>query len=266
MFRKLLSVTAAGVLPILIFPLWLLTNFLLGADAGYFWVRVWSRGLLWAGGAKLVVEGLENVDASRPTIYVSNHQSTVDIPALFVALPVNFRYVAKHQLGYVPLIGWYLKLAGHILVDRSNRAKSIASLSRAGERIRAGTSIVVYAEGTRSPDGSVLPFKKGPFAVALAAKVPICPVTIEGSGNLMPKNSWRIRPGPIHVRIGAPIETAGYSDATREQLMTRVREVIIDQSLALGGKGGDRRAAIAASGTEGVAARTKTPPPTRMAS
>lgn len=253
MFRRLLSIVAAIVMPTIAFPLWFITFFTVGVDASYYWVRFWGRGLLWAGGARLVVDGLEHVDPKRPTIYVANHQSTVDIPALFVALPVNFRYVAKQQLKHVPFIGWYLTLAGHVFVDRRNRSSAIQSLEKAGAQIRAGTSIAIFGEGTRSDDCTVLPFKKGPFALALAAKVPICPVTIEGSGEMMPKNSWRIRPRPIYVRVGAPIETAHYDESQREQLIKVVRDAIIEQSLALGGKGGDRKAAIAIPGLEGVA-------------
>jgi 1-acyl-sn-glycerol-3-phosphate acyltransferase len=208
--------------------------------------------LLWAGGARLVVHGQENVDPKRPTIYVSNHQSTLDIPAHFVAVPVAFRYVAKSQLVWVPFIGWYLWLAGHILVNRANRQAAISSLERAGRKIRGGTNIFLYPEGTRSPDGRILPFKKGPFALALEARVPICPVTIEGTGSIMPKNSWNIVPGPVHVKIGKPIDTTGFAANDREGLARAVRDVIIAQSLELGGKGGDLEDAIAAAGHEGT--------------
>ncbi|MBN1205628.1 MAG: 1-acyl-sn-glycerol-3-phosphate acyltransferase, partial [Myxococcaceae bacterium] len=173
--------------------------------------------------------------------------------AHFVTVRVPFRYVAKSQLGWVPFIGWYLWVAGHIFVNRSNRAAAISSLQRAGRKIRNGTSIFLYPEGTRSPDGRILPFKKGPFALALEARVPICPVTIEGTGSIMPKNSWNIIPGPVHVKIGKPIDTTGFAADDREGLARAVREVIIAQSLELGGKGGDLQDAIAAAGHEGFA-------------
>jgi 1-acyl-sn-glycerol-3-phosphate acyltransferase len=202
----------------------------------------WSPILLWAGGAKLIVEGGEHVDPSRPTIYLSNHQSTIDIPVLFLAIPVNsLRFIAKSELKYVPVLGWYMQLAKFIFIDRGNRRRAVESMDRAGERIRSGVSIIAFPEGTRSPDGRILPFKKGPFALALKAKVAVCPVTIEGSGKLMPKAKWTITPGPIRVKIGAPISTEAMTDQDRELLMRRVRDVIIDQSLALGGKGGDRQ-------------------------
>jgi 1-acyl-sn-glycerol-3-phosphate acyltransferase len=212
----------------------------------------WSPVLLWAGGAQLIVEGSEHVDPNRPTVYLSNHQSTIDIPALFRAIPVNLRFIAKNELKYVPVLGWYMLLAKFIFIDRGNRRRALESMDRAGERIRSGISIIAFPEGTRSPDGRILPFKKGPFAVALKAKVAVCPVTIEGSGKLMPKAKWTITPGPIRVKIGAPISTENLREEDRERLMRQVRDVIIDQSLALGGMGGDRNDVVAAKGKVGI--------------
>jgi 1-acyl-sn-glycerol-3-phosphate acyltransferase len=239
MLRKLFCIAVAVVAPAIFFPILSVGILLtLNPDVGPWVARVfWSPILLWAGGARLRIEGAEHVDPRRPTIYVSNHQSTVDIPALFVALPVPLRFVAKHQLAWVPIIGWYLWLTGNIFVNRSNRAGAITSMERAAQRIRAGRNILVFAEGTRSEDGRILPFKKGAFALALRAGVPICPVTIEGSAKLMPKNSWRITPGDVRVRIGAPIDPAPFAPDDREGLMRAVREAIVAQSLAMGGRG-----------------------------
>jgi 1-acyl-sn-glycerol-3-phosphate acyltransferase len=224
----------------------------LSASASLWWVQHWwSPVLLWAGGTRLTVTGLENVDPLRPTIYVSNHQSSIDIPALFCSIPVDFRFVAKKQLKYVPVLGWYLSMARYVFIDRANHKEAIKSLDEAAARIRSGISIVVFPEGTRSDDRRVLPFKKGPFALAVKAGVPVCPVTIEGSGNLMPKNSWDIVPGPIHVHIGAPIDPAPFGDR-REALARAVREQVIAQSLQMGGLGGDVADAIAARGKEGI--------------
>lgn len=254
MLRNLFCMFTAAVFTAVCFPLTLLAMLVARDRGASVWVcrRIWSPVLLWAGGAKLEVEGQENVDPSRPTIYVGNHQSTIDIPAHFVALPINFRFVAKKQLQWVPLVGWYLWLAGHIFIDRSNRQAAISSLDAAARKIRSGTSIFLYPEGTRSPDGGILPFKKGPFALALKARVPVVPVTIEGSGALMPKATWRITPGPIRVKIGKPIDTTRFAEDDREGLARAVRDVIIEQSLAMGGKGGNPEDAIAASGYEGI--------------
>lgn len=216
--------------------------------------RFWSPVLLWAGGAKLEVSGLEQLDRAKPYIFISNHQSTIDIPALFRALPWDTRFVAKKQLKYVPFLGWYMWLAKFIFVDRGNHREAVRSLDDAGAQIRAGTSLIVFPEGTRSDDCTVRPFKKGPFALAMKAGVPLVPVAIEGSGKLMPKNSWNITPGPIRVRVGAPIDPAQFA-GDRVALITAVRAAIIDLNVALGGKGGDKGDAIAARGLEGISAR-----------
>ncbi len=254
MLRNLFCILVTAVATSVCFPLTLLAMLVTGNRGASVWVcrHLWSPVLLWAGGARLEVEGRENVDPSRPTIYVGNHQSTIDIPAHFVALPVNFRFVAKSQLRWVPLVGWYLWLAGHVFVNRANRASAISSLEKAAQKIRGGTSIFLYPEGTRSDDGSVLPFKKGPFALALKARVAVVPVTIEGSGRLMPKNRWKITPVTIRVKIGKPIDTTQFAENDREGLARAVRDVIIADSLAMGGKGGDADDAIAASGVEGI--------------
>ena len=254
MIRPLAYYAAVAAWTALLFPVAMLS--LLVSWNGSASIRIargpWARGLLRIGGIRLHVHGTENVDPLRPTIYVSNHQSTADIPALFAALPVDFRVVAKSQLRWVPFVGWYLWAAHHILIDRGNSRKAIASLDRAAARIRAGTSLIMYAEGSRSGDLTVLPFKKGPFSLAVRAGVAVCPVTIEGSGKAMPKNSWQINPGPIHVKIGAPVDASAYGMARRDELIRDVRNVIIDQSLALGGKGGNKEDAIAAQGMEGI--------------
>jgi 1-acyl-sn-glycerol-3-phosphate acyltransferase len=254
MVRNLFSIAVIVVWLVLTFIVACFTMLLTLDPDKSMWVarRLFAPVALWAGGARVLVEGQENANPARPTIYVSNHQSTADIPALLVALPVNVRFVAKKQLRWVPIIGWYLWLAGHIFVDRSNTRSAIASLDAAGKKIHAGTSILMFPEGTRSLNRRILPFKKGPFALALKARVAICPVTVEGSGKLMPKKSWRIAPGEIRVKIGAPIDTSQYSEEDRERLICTVRDAVIRQSLELGGDGGDPEDAIAPRGLEGV--------------
>jgi 1-acyl-sn-glycerol-3-phosphate acyltransferase len=257
MIRNLMCMLVAAVWSAILFPFAVLAIIVTLNPSASVWVarRLWSPVLIWMGGAKVVVTGQENVDPNRPTIYVSNHQSTLDIPVHFVTVPVNFRYVAKHQLRWVPFIGWYLWLAGHVFVNRSDRASAIGSLDKAAQKIRGGTSVFLYPEGTRSDDGRVLPFKKGPFALALKARVPIVPITIEGTGGVMPKNSWNITPGPVHVKIGKPIDTTAFAEDDRDGLVRAVRDVIIAQSLEVGGKGGDRDDAVAAAGHEGRSRR-----------
>ena len=252
--HTLFCIFITGFETVVLFPIAMLMMLVTWRRDGEMWMvaNIWSQVLIWAGGAKLEVIGKEHLDPKRPTIYICNHQSTLDAPVLFKSLwPVPFRYVSKHTLKYVPVTGWYLIAGGYIFINRSNRRAAVQTLDAAALRIRAGTSIVVFPEGTRSETGAILPFKKGPFALAVKAKVAICPVTIEGTGKVMPKNSWRITPGPVRVKVGSPIDPTPYGN-DREALMHAVREVMINQSLALGGKGGDRNDDVAAQGEEGV--------------
>ncbi len=188
--------------------------------------RLWSRLTLKTLGVRFVAHYDEGVDPHRPCVYVANHQSQLDIPALVLAMPVDFRMVAKRELFYIPIFGWALWLAGFIFIDRRDRERAIRSLDKAARRIQSGTSIVVFVEGTRSPDGRLLPFKKGAFVLALQAHVPIVPVSIRGGHALMPKGSLKARPGTIEVVFGAPIPTSAYTMETRDTLIEAVRQRI----------------------------------------
>ena len=159
-------------------------------------------------------------------VFIANHQSQFDIPALTLAMPVDFRMVAKRSLQYIPVFGWALWLAGFIFIDRGNREQAIRSLDRAASRLKRGTSIVIFAEGTRSTDEELLPFKRGGFVMAIQAGVPIVPVALRGGLAILPKGSLRLRPGNIDVHFGTPIDTRSYSYDTREALMARTREAI----------------------------------------
>lgn len=243
MLRNLLCVLSVVVWTAVLFPLACLAM-VVTLDGGVsIWVarRLWAPLLLRVAGARVEVEGRAHVDPGRPLIYACNHQSTLDIPVLFVALPVDLRFVAKEQLRWVPLVGWYLQLAGHVIVDRGNRQRAIASLDRAAKQIlRRRISLIVFPEGTRSRDARILPFKHGPFGLALKAGVPVVPVTIEGSARIMPRRSWRISPGVVKVRIGTPIDVRRFDADDRAGLARLVRETIVQTSLDLGGLGGGR--------------------------
>lgn len=215
--------------------------------------RGYSPGIIRASGTRLKVEPLpEGVDWSKPHIFAMNHESMLDIPIAFAVIPSNLRFVAKHVLKYVPFLGWYMWATGMIFINRSNRREAMQSLAKAGEKIREGRSIIVYPEGTRSRTGKILPFKKGPFVLALEAKVPIIPVAVSGSGKVVPSGGFKIRAGEVRVKVGQPIPTAHRSAAERDELLREVRDAIIQLHRDIGGAGGDDNA-VAAAGKEGVA-------------
>lgn len=173
-------------------------------------------------------KGNVNVDPSKSYVVISNHQSFFDIPALMLSLGIQFRWVIKKEFIYVPLFGWALYMAKHVFIDRSQPKKSIKSMNDAVKRLPKGVSVTVFAEGTRSDDGSLKEFKSGGFLTAIAAGLPILPVTINGSWRTMPnKRSLSFHPGKIQVVIGDPIETTGYSRQNLTELVDKTRDAVM---------------------------------------
>jgi 1-acyl-sn-glycerol-3-phosphate acyltransferase len=192
------------------------------------WVaRVWGRSILWVSGVKVKVYGLEHIDLSRSAIYMSNHQSNFDIPVFFSALPVQFRWLAKAELFKIPIFGRGMRGAGYISIDRSDRNSAVRSLKRAAESIRNGTSVLIFPEGTRSADGNLLPFKSGGFFVAIDAGVPIIPMAVQGTFDVMPKHRNIIRSNDVQIVLRPPIDATDYTRHTKNDLMTHVRSEIL---------------------------------------
>jgi 1-acyl-sn-glycerol-3-phosphate acyltransferase len=186
--------------------------------------RCWVRWLLRVSGVRVTAFGLENLAPGRPQILLSNHTSWYDVAALTDVVPKHFRFVGKVELARVPLWGRAWQAAGSIAIDRSDKQAAIASLDHAARLARSDNSaVIIFPEGTRSADGSLQPFKKGAFMLALHSGIEIVPVVVVGSRDILPKGSWRVRAGRIIVRFGKPIETACYSSLNRDQLMARVR-------------------------------------------
>ena len=185
----------------------------------------WSKWNLWAAGTPLDVQGVEQVPPG-PVVYASNHSSMFDIWALSVALPGSTRFVAKQELARIPFFGRAMVNAGHVTIDRFNRGKAFAAYERAAQTIKGGISTIVFPEGTRSRTGELLPFKNAPFGLAIAAQVPLVPVYVHHTFEILPKGAWRLRRKPIQIRVGAPIDTAGMTLDDREQLRERVRTAI----------------------------------------
>jgi 1-acyl-sn-glycerol-3-phosphate acyltransferase len=194
----------------------------------YSWIaRTWSLWVLRIGGVTAHLEGEENALAGKPRIYVINHQSWFDVWALAAMLPGHHRFVAKKELARIPIFGRAWRVAGHISVDRSDRGAAVRSLDDAGRLIRSdGSGVIIFPEGTRSPDGRLQSFKKGAFMLALHTGVDIVPVAIIGTRNVLPKGSFQVTPGTITIRIGTPIPTADYTTETRDLLMQRTRDAI----------------------------------------
>jgi 1-acyl-sn-glycerol-3-phosphate acyltransferase len=196
--------------------------------------RSWCRLIAWTIGAHIYVQGEANVSADKNYVYMANHSSLIDIPALFAYLPFQFRIMAKKELFYVPFMGWHLWTAGNFPVDRSDPRKTAHSLRRVVEGIKAGKSLAVFPEGTRSEDGRLQEFKAGAFKIALRAGVPIVPVAIRGTHDLLPKHSLAPRPGRVDVIIGKPIETSGYGEKQLRELIQQTHDAIAAQ-LEFGG-------------------------------
>ncbi len=182
---------------------------------------LWARVGLSLAGVRLVVAGQEHIPRNQPVIFMPNHQSNFDILALFAGLPGQFRWLAKKELFKIPLFGYAMHRSGYIAVDRSDRRKALASMAEAARRIAAGASVVIFPEGTRSPDGNLLPYKKGGFLLALKAGASIVPIAITGSRDIMPKHSRWIRGGTIRVHIFAPVATSD-----RDEFMAAVRRPV----------------------------------------
>lgn len=189
--------------------------------------RTWSRLILWISRVRVDIQGLSGLDTTRAYIFASNHLSIFDIWAFLAHLPFQFRFVAKMSLFRQPFLGWHLKRSGNIPIDRHNPRQALRSLRTAGERIRAGISVVVFPEGMRTWGEVVAPFKRGSFLLAQHAEVPVVPVTLIGSHRLLPRGSVRITPGEMQMIIHPPIEYAEYKDMNLDELADKVRTQII---------------------------------------
>ncbi|PYV15608.1 MAG: 1-acyl-sn-glycerol-3-phosphate acyltransferase [Acidobacteria bacterium] len=188
--------------------------------------RFWSWLILKTGRIRVRVEGLENVPRNQSAVFCVNHQSALDIPILFVRLPVRFRFLAKRSLFHLPFLGWHLRRSGHIPVERERPREALKSLDFAGERIRTGTPVVLFPEGHRSRDGQLLPFRRGPFYLAIKAAVPIVPVTLNGTRYVLKPDTYHVRSGHTEMIVHPAIPTAGLTLDSTDELCGRVREQI----------------------------------------
>jgi 1-acyl-sn-glycerol-3-phosphate acyltransferase len=189
--------------------------------------RGWGRRMLWGTGITVQIEGRERLDPNTPCVYISNHTSFIDIWAILAEFPGTVRFVYKKGMDWIPVMGLAMRAARHIPIDRKNHPRAFAAYEVAADHIRQGTSAVVFAEGTRSVNGRLMKFKKGPFVLAIAAQAPVIPVYCHNTYELMPRRSWSPKRGTVTLRIGAPIPTAGLSYSDRDALADRVRKAMV---------------------------------------
>ncbi len=188
--------------------------------------RWWCRMVALTIGARIRVHGVEHVRPDRSYVYVANHSSLIDTPALFACLPYQFKIMAKRGLFHVPFLGWHLWTSGNFPIDRGDARKTARSLKTVVDGLRAGKSLAVFPEGTRTPDGHLQEFKTGAFKIAVRAGVPVVPVTIRGTFALLPKTTLAPRPGRVDVFIGEPIATTGRDDRQMAELVDAVKDAI----------------------------------------
>ena len=188
--------------------------------------RVWAPGLVHGALARLRVTGREQLDLGRPALFVANHQSWIDIPALFMAVPGPLRFLAKRELAGVPFLGVYIRAMGMVFIDRGNARRARASVARAASVLARGGHLVSFPEGTRSRDGRPGPFRSGGFGAALESGADLVPVALVGPAAVLPRDGFKVRPGRIEVRFGAPIPTAGLAPGARAELARRAEAAV----------------------------------------
>ena len=197
--------------------------------------RFWARTVLAICRVHVRAKGAENLDPRQSHVYVSNHASMLDIPAILAAVPDQIRIVYKKELEVIPFFGWGLKWGHYIGINRGRGSDAMRSIEEAIEKIRSGQSLLLYAEGTRTTDGKLQPFKRGAFNIAVRAGVPVVPLTVNGSYRILPKRSIIIQPGSVEIVLGKPIPVPDMParDAERllmEQVHAAIASHYIDQS------------------------------------
>jgi 1-acyl-sn-glycerol-3-phosphate acyltransferase len=186
--------------------------------------RAWARLILQTTGVRVTVRGLHHLEPGRSYVFAANHQSIYDIPILFASIPFQLRIVAKASLGRIPFMGWHLHRAGHLLVDRRNPGPDIVQKMR--RLVGESSSLIVFPEGTRSVEGALGRFKKGPFLVAIDAGLPVVPVSLSGSRHVMKKGRLMVCPGHVELTVHEPLPTSGVDRNDVRRFAAAVRETI----------------------------------------
>ena len=190
-------------------------------------IKMWARWVIWSTGIQYEIDGLDNLNLDKQYIFMSNHESALDIVLGVAAIPFNIVFLAKKELFRVPVFGWAMNSAGMIKIDRQNPEIARRSVSEAVETLmQSSFSTLIYPEGTRSNGEELLPFKKGGFILAIRTQLPVVPITILGAGNVLPKGTLAIKKSHIKIIIDAPIETRGMELKNKEILVQDCRNII----------------------------------------
>lgn len=190
--------------------------------------RVWGWGVLKVAGVKVEIRGLKNLERGESYAFVANHASLLDIPAVVATLPFQLRFLAKKELFKIPLFGQAILAAGHIRIDRQNLESAVDSLKQASVRLKKNhSSVLIFAEGTRSLNGEVGKFKKGGIILAMKMAIPIVPVSISGSRKLAPKGGKKMKSGKIIITVDRPISTGVYDVSKRNVLVKATRDIVV---------------------------------------
>lgn len=218
----------AGILTLLLFLPVTVSGFLSSTgNLAFSLARLWAWIILKLTGIRLSITGKEHIDRDQSYVIIANHQSHFDAPAIILTLGIQFRWVAKKELLSIPMFGYALYASRNIFIDRSDKDKAVQSIQEGVKRLPPATSILFFAEGTRSPDGVIHKFKKGGFITAIDHAFPILPVTVNGSSNILPKKSLVFNSGPIEVVVGNPISTKGYTLDQLEELIQKTKNIIV---------------------------------------
>jgi 1-acyl-sn-glycerol-3-phosphate acyltransferase len=188
--------------------------------------RVWAKLVMKSIFSPFTVSGLGQIDTSKPHVYAVNHASALDIPALYAFLPFQFRILHKKELLSYPIVGWHLKRSGQVCVDQQNPTRSVGQLKSALRTLKRGMPLVIFPEGGRTPDGKIQPFLPGAFFLAIKAQVDIVPIALRGMYELLPMNTYHIKPRSLEMRVGKPIPTEGLTLRDMEMLSEKVRKAI----------------------------------------
>ena len=207
----------------------LLSSFIDHGGRMQHWFAVhWARMILATSDVRVRVEGAEHIDPSQPAVYTANHLSALDIAVLYSCLPGQFRIMAKRELFSYPFMGWHLTRSGQIPIDQGDARASLRSLNSASESLRHRMPLAIFPEGGRSHNGHLRDFMGGAFYMAIKAQAPVVPIVLVGTYELLPMNSFHLRPGHIQMIIGEPIATTGMVPRQMNELSARVRKVMAD--------------------------------------